>query len=157
MMPVRGSMWKSPPLNPSGSLLESESAFGNIRSVDARQDVCGTDVDLVRLIDRICSIECFEEIGQYLLPALATAVDAHGISFRHVLGIKPSEIVLCRGAGHGLPQGCLAYFQEHFVQLEILARLAPTDPGSRDVFRPREMIDHTELDRNPTFRDRKSV
>jgi len=115
--------------------------------------ICSSDVSLIRLVDRICSVECFEEIGQDILPALAMAIDARGALFRHVLGIKPSEITLCRGAGHDLPRDSLTQLQSRFVQLEPMGRLAAVSPGSSDVFRPREMFDHSELDRNPYFRE----
>jgi DNA-binding CsgD family transcriptional regulator len=126
--------------------------MNKVSADDALETVCGSDVSLVRLIERICTVEHFEEIGQDILPALAMAVDAHGALFRHVLGVKPSEIVLWRGAGYDLPRDSLSYLQNHFAQLEPLVRLAPTTPGSRDVFRPREMFDHSELDHDPNFR-----
>jgi DNA-binding CsgD family transcriptional regulator len=123
-----------------------------MRAAENLDTLCGSDISLIRLIDRISSVECFEEIGEDILPALAMAIDAHGALFRHVLGIKPSEVVLWRGAGHDLPRDSLTHLQDHFVELEPLARLAPAIPGSRDVFRPREMFDHSELDRNRNFR-----
>jgi len=144
-----GMMLASEPLG----LCRNQTRYSEkMRAADTLETICGSDLSLIRLIDRICSVECFEEIGEDILPALAMAVDAHGALFRHVLGIKPSEVVLWRGAGHDLPRDSLTHLQNHFVQLEPLARLAPAIPGSRDVFRPREMFDHTELDRDPNFR-----